>query len=360
MAWKGFAGATLVVAISFSSLVCAQNSGPYKVLKIELVGGEGGFDYVTADPDARNLYVARSGPAGHIGVFNLDTLAQVGDIPGTSAHGAAVDTATGHGFATSNPVVMFDAKTFAILKKIDVQGRPDGYLNDPYNHHFYVLSHAAPNITVLDDKDGSILGTIDIGGAPEQAATDGRGKIYVDIEDKSAIAVIDVNTMKMVGKYDLSAKGGGCAGLALDAKNNILFAACRDKKNMIILSATDGHIITDLPIGNGCDGATFNPATMEAFSSQGDGTLTVIKEDSPNSFSIEQTVPTPARAKTLTLDPQTNRILTITAEFGPMPPEPAPDTAPPVGTPPSAPPAWMRAARAPMIPGSFQILVIGK
>ncbi len=360
MSWKAFAGATLLVAVSFSSLACAQNSGPYKVLKIQLVGGDGGFDYVTADPDARNLYVARSGSAGHIGVFNLDTLAQVGDIPGISAHGAAVDTATGHGFATSNPVVMFDAKTFAILKKIDVQGRPDGYLNDPYNHHFYVLSHAAPNITVLDDKDGSILGTIDIGGAPEQAATDGRGKIYVDIEDKSAIAVIDVNTMKMTGKYDLSAKGGGCAGLALDAKNNILFTACRDKKNMIILSATDGHIITDLPIGNGCDGAAFNPATMEVFSSQGDGTLTVIKEDSPTSFSVEQTVATPARAKTLTLDPQTNRILTITAEFGPIPPEAAPDTAAPAGPPPSAPPAWMRAARAPMIPGSFQILVIGK
>src|SRR5271157_1513251 len=196
--------AALAVTVSVSLFAQAQDSGPYKILKIQLVGGDGGFDYVTADPDGRNLYVARSGPAGHIGVFNLDTLAQVGDLPGTSGHGAAVDTATGHGFATSKPVTMFDAKTFAILKKIDVEGNPDGYLNDPYNHHFYILSHAEPNITVLDDKDGSILGTIDIGGAPEQAAADGRGKIYVDIEDKAAIAVIDANTMKMVGKYDLS------------------------------------------------------------------------------------------------------------------------------------------------------------
>ncbi len=353
------------VMLLHSGLVNAQDNGPYKVLKIQLVGGEGGFDYVTADPDGRNLYVARSGPAGHIGVFNLDTLAQVGDIPGTSAHGGAVDTATGHGFATSKPVTMFDGKTFAILKKIDVQGNPDGYLNDPYNHHFYILSHAAPNITVLDDKDGSILGTIDIGGAPEQAATDGQGKIYVDIEDKDAIAVIDANTMKMVGKYDVSSKGGGCAGLALDVKNKILFAACRDKKNMIILSATDGHIITDLPIGNGSDGATFNPATMEAFSSQGDGTLTVIKEDSPTSFSVEQTVPTPARAKTLTLDTKTDQIFSITAEFGPVPAAPLPAVnpaaAPPSGaSPPGSGPAWMRGPRAPMIPGSFQILVIGK
>jgi DNA-binding beta-propeller fold protein YncE len=253
---------------------------------------------------------------------------------------------------------MFDAKTFAILKKIDVQGNPDGYLNDAYNHRFYVLSHAAPNITVLDDKDGSILGTIDIGGAPEQAVTDGHGKIYVDIEDKDAIAVIEADTMKMVGKYDVSSKGGGCAGLALDAKNGILFAACRDKKNMIILSAKDGHILTDLPIGSGCDGATFNPDTMEAFSSQGDGTLTVIKENAPTDFSVEETVPTPARAKVLTLDAKTGHILTITAEYGPVPP-PDPNAPPP---PPGAPgaPAWMRGPRPPMIPGSFQILVIGK
>jgi DNA-binding beta-propeller fold protein YncE len=355
MTSKLLAIATLAVALPLACPAQAQDNGPYKVLKIQLVGGDGGFDYVTADPDGRNLYVARSGPAGHIGVFNLDTLAQVGDIPATSAHGGAVDTTTGHGFATSKPVTMFDARTFAILKKIDVQGNPDGYLNDAYNHHFYVLSHSAPNITVLDDKDGSILGTIDIGGAPEQAATDGRGKIYVDIEDKAAIAVIDANTMKMVGKYDLSSKGGGCAGLALDAANNILFAACRDKQNMIVLSATDGHIITDLPIGNGCDGATFSPATMEAFSSQGDGTLTVIKEDSPTTFAVEQTVPTPPRAKVLTLDTKTNQILTITAEYGPVPAAPPAGAAPPPGA-----PAWMRGPRAPMIPHSFQILVIGK
>ena len=344
----------LAVMLSTASVAHAQ-AGPYKVLKIQLVGGDGGFDYVTADADGRNLYVARSGPAGHIGVFNLDTLAQVGDIPGASAHGAAVDTATGHGFATSKPVTMFDSKTFAILKKIDVEGNPDGYLNDAYNHHFYILSHSAPNITVLDDKDGSILGTIDIGGAPEQAATDGQGKIYVDIEDKSAIAVIDANTMKMVGKYDLSSKGGGCAGLALDTKNNILFAACREKNNMIVLSATDGHIITALPIGVGCDGATFNPATKEAITSQGDGTTTVVKEDSPTSFSVEQTIPTPARAKTLTLDPKTNRIYEITAKYGPTP-APAPNAPPP----PAGAPAFMRGPRPPMIPGSFQILVIGK
>lgn len=342
------------LALCFAGAAHAQENGPYKVDKIQLTGGEGGFDYVTADPDGRNLFVARSGPAGHIGVFNLDTLQQVGDIPNTSGHGAAVDTETGHGFATSNPVTMFDSKTFAILKKIDVQGRPDGYLNDPFNHHFYILSHAEPNITVLDDKDGAILGTIDIGGAPEQAATDGHGKIYVDIEDKAAIAVIDANTMKMVGKYDLSSRGAGCAGLALDVKNQILFAACREKHNMVILSATDGHILTDLPIGDGCDGVTFNPETLEAFSSQGDGTLTVIKEDSPTSFRVEQNVPTPARAKTITLDTKTGKLYLITAEYGP-----ASLGAPPPANMPANAPEWMKRPRPPMIPGSFQILQVG-
>ncbi len=141
MPFKSLAVTAFVFLFSFAGFAHAQANGPYKVQKIQLVGGDGGFDYVTADPDGRNLYVARSGPAGHIGVFNLDTLAQVGDLPGVSGHGAAVDTATGHGFATSKPVTMFDARTFAILKKIEVEGNPDGYLNDPYNHRFYILSH---------------------------------------------------------------------------------------------------------------------------------------------------------------------------------------------------------------------------
>ncbi len=340
--------AALAALLPLTAVAVAQ--GPYKILQTDKIGGDGGFDYVTADSDGRNLYVARSGAAGHIGVFNLDTLKQVGDIPDTSGHGAMVDTSTHHGFATSRQITMFDSKTFAVIKKIDVQGNPDGYLNDTYNHRFYVLSHQAPNITVLDDKDGSILGTIDIGGAPEQAVTDLKGKMYVDIEDKDAIAVIDTNTMKMLGKYDISSKGGGCAGLALDIKNSILFASCRDKKNMIILSATDGHIITDLPIGLGSDGATFNPATMEAFASAGDGTLTVVKESSPTSFAVEQTVATPTGAKVLTLDTKTNHILTITAEYGPAP---APAAGAPAG-------GGGYRRRGPLVPGSFQILVIGK
>jgi DNA-binding beta-propeller fold protein YncE len=318
--------------------------GPYKVLATTKVGGVGNWDYVYADADGRKLYIARSGAQGHISVYNLDTLAQVGDMPNISAHGATVDTKYGHGVAAAKPVVFFDSKTLAPIKTLDVQGNPDGYLTDPFNDRFYILSHAAPNVTVIDAKDGTILGTIDIGGAPEQAVTDGKGHLYIDIEDKDAIAVIDAAAMKMTGKYDVSSKGGGCAGLAMDQKNQILFASCRDKKNMIILSAKDGHILTDLPIGNGSDGATFNPATMEAFSTQGDGTLTVVKENSPTSFVVEQTVKTPLRARTLTLDSKTGKIFTVTAEFG--------------ATPPTEP--GQRPARPAMVPDSFVIVTVGK
>jgi DNA-binding beta-propeller fold protein YncE len=359
MSRKPIALALFATLALLPAALLAQD-GPYKVLKTVKVGGDGGFDYVTADSDARTLYVARRAGTGHIAIYSLDSFAQVGDIGDVSGHGAVVDTATGHAFSTSKPITMIDAKHFTVIKKIDVQGSPDGYLNDTYNHRFYDLSHQAPNITVIDDKDGTVLGTIDIGGAPEQGQADGKGKIYVDIEDKNAIAVIDANTMKMVGKYDLSSKSGGCAGLALDIKNNILFAACRDKNDMVILSATDGHIIADLPIGQGCDGATFNPATMEAFSSQGDGTLTVIKENSPTDFVVEQTVQTPRGAKTLTLDNKTGHILLITAEYG-APAAPPAAVVPAPGA--SAPPAGEgrpRGGRAPMIPGSFSIIVVGK
>ncbi|MDP9049581.1 MAG: hypothetical protein M3O31_02515, partial [Acidobacteriota bacterium] len=189
MSRKPLAFAALA-AMTMLPLAAVAQAGPYKIINTVKIGGEGGFDYVTADPDSRTLIVARSGSAGHIGFYNLDSLAQIGDITGVSSHGGVIDTKTGHGFATSKPITMFDAKTFTVIKKIDVQGNPDGYLNDTVNHRFYDLSHSAPNITVIDDKDGSILTTIDIGGAPEQAVFDGKNTIYVDIEDKDAIAVI--------------------------------------------------------------------------------------------------------------------------------------------------------------------------
>ena len=209
---------------------------------------------------------------------------------------------------------MWNAKTLATIKTIDVQGRPDGILFEPLKEQVYVFSHSAPNVTVIDSKDGAVVGTIDLGGAPEQAQSDGQGHVYVDLEEQDKIAVVDVNTLKVTATYDLAGKGARPAGLGLDARNHILFAMCREPATCVILSAVDGKILAALPIGNGTDGGGFNPTTMEAFSSQGDGTLTVIKETSPTEFAVEQTVTTRARAKTCTLDTKNNQIVLITME----------------------------------------------
>ena len=339
-----FAFAVGMAALAFVGFA-QQASGPYKVLKTAKVGGAGGFDYVNADEAGRKLYVARSGAGARITVFNLDTLEPEGEIPGVGAHGAVVSTKSQHGFASSKPITMFDSKTLATIKTIDVDGGPDGMLYDAFNDRVYVLSHRAPHVTVINASDGSIAGTIDLGGMPEQAASDGKGHIYIDVEDKANIAVVDAKTLTVTAHYDLEGKGGVCAGLALDVKNNILFAACRNPQNMVILNAADGKILETLPIGMGTDGALFNPKTMEAFSSQGDGTLTVIKENSPTSFVVEQNLETMRTAKTMTLDSKTNHILLIAAEFG---------------QPPSPPPAGGRGGRGPMVPDSFSILVVGK
>jgi DNA-binding beta-propeller fold protein YncE len=230
-------GVSLILAaalamVPFSSL--AQQAGPYKILQTLKVGGEGGFDYVYADDAGRKLYVPRSGPSGRITVFDLDTLKPVGEIANASAHGVAIDGKTQHGFGSSKPVVMFDAKTLATIKTIDVQGGPDGILADPFNGRVYVFSHSAPNVTVIDAKDGSIVGTVDLGGAPEQGVLDGKGHLYIDLEDKGSIAVVDTKALKLTTTYDLQGKGGTCAGLAMDVKNNILFAACRNPQTMVI------------------------------------------------------------------------------------------------------------------------------
>jgi hypothetical protein len=336
-------GITMLASVGLAQEV--PTAGPYSVLKKTKVGGEGGFDYVYADVAGRRLYIPRTGTTPRITVFDLDTLAPVGEIPNASARGAAVDPKSNHGFGSSKPVVMWDTKTLATIKTIDVQGGPDGILFDSFNERVYVFSHSAPNATVIDATDGSVVGTIDLGGAPEQAVTDGKGHLYVDIEDKDNIAVVDAKTLTVTARYDVSGKCGGPAGLGFDVKNRILFAACHNPQTMVILNADDGKILASLPIGTGVDGAVFNPVTMEAFSSQRDGTLTVVKENSPTSFVVEQNVATMQSAKTLTLDSKTNHILLIAAEFTP---------------PPTPPPAGGRPGRGQLVSGSFSILVVGK
>jgi hypothetical protein len=326
----------------------APAAGPYKVLRTVKVGGEGGFDYIFADVKERRLYTPRTGPKGHLAVFNLDTLEPLGDIDSVRAGGATVDPKSHHGFSTTKPITMWDSKTLKVIKTIVVDGRPDGIMFDPYNERVWVLSHTPPYATVIDAKQGTVVGTLDLGGGPEQAVSDGKGTIYVNISDKANIAVVDAKNMTVTAHYDVSSKGRGGSGLAFDVKNHILFAYYRQPSpTVVIVNAKNGNIITTLPTGMGVDTVAFNPATMEAISAENGGSMTFIKENSPTSFAVEQTLQTVAGAKTLALDTKTNHVLTMTAEFGP----------PPANAPPG--PAG-RPARGRMVPGSFSILMVGK
>jgi DNA-binding beta-propeller fold protein YncE len=340
----------LVYTAGFAILVLAghapgaSSDGPYRLVKTVKVGGAGTFDTACADVENRKLYIPRKNP-GRITVFNLDTLEPAGEIPDAAANGVVVDPKSGHGFASSKPVVMWDTKTLKTIKTIDVQGGPDAILFDPFDEHVYIFSHTAPNATVINAVDGAVLGTIDLGGMPEQAVTDGKGHVYVDIRDRNNVAVIDAKTLTASAPFDLGGKGGRCSGLAIDVRNHILFAACREPQTMVMLNATDGKILETLPIGSGVDSAIFNPKTMETYSAQVDGTLTIVKEKSPASFAVEQTVETKPSAKQMVWDSKTNRILLVAADYGPAP---------------SPAPAGTAAGRGPMVPDSFSVLVVSK
>jgi DNA-binding beta-propeller fold protein YncE len=295
--------------------VHAQTDAPYKVLATTRLMGSGGTDYVYADNDGRHVYVPRGTSTL---VFDLDSHKYIGAITNISGHGVAVDTKTHHGFSSSAQVGMFDTETMQKIKSIEVQGRPDGILLEPFTDKIYIFSHESPSITVIEPKDGSVVGTIDVGGAMEQAQSDGQGKLFVDVEDEKKIAVIDVTAMKVVTKFDLGAGAGELGGLGLDVKNHILFAMCARPNVCVVVNADSGKTLATLPIGNGTDGGGFNPNTMEAFSSQRDGTLTIIKENSPTDFAVEQTVQTKAGCRTSTLDTKNNRIVLICTERPPQ------------------------------------------
>jgi len=219
---------------------------------------------------------------------------------------------------------------------------------DRYNERVWVFSHEQPHATVIDARDGTVVGVLDLGGAPEQAVSDGTGKVYVNIVDPAAIAVIDANTLRVAAHYDLSSRVSGGSGLALDAKNHILFAYYRlPSPTAVIVNADSGNVITTLPTGTGVDTVVFDAATMESISAENAGSMTFIKENSPTSFSVKQSLQTKSGAKALALDTKTNHVLTMTADFEPPTPNAPPRAA---GRPP----------RGPMVPGSFSILMVGK
>lgn len=325
------------------------SSGPYKVIKTVKIGGEGGFDYITADVEGRRLYVPRNGAMGQVTVFNLDTLEPAGTIPGVRSGGIAIDPKSHHGFSTTKPITMWDTGMLQVIKTIDVDGRPDGIMFDPYNEHVWVLSHMPPYATVIDGKEGTVVGTVDLGGQPEQAASDGKGTVYVNVLDKGNIAVVDAKSLMVKNHIDLSSKGVmNGSGLSLDTKNHILFSYWRvPTPVVVVVNAETGNIITALPTAVNVDTVAFNPATKEAISTAGDGTLVVVKENSPTSFEVEQRLTTMVGARTMVLDTKTNHVVTMAFEYGP---KPADAPAPVPG----------RLALGPPLPGSFTLLMIGR
>jgi hypothetical protein len=378
----------LVTAIAaLAPISLAQSTGPYKVLKTARVGGEGGTDYIYADTVGRRLYITRGATQAReatettpavpafekrLTIFDLDTLEPVGTIPGVGGNGATVCPNTGHGFTSDHPQPsMFDVKTMKLIKPIEVpQGfSADGIYCDTSSDRVYIGSHPTKSLLVVDARDGTVLGNVDLGGTPEQTVGDGKGTIYQVLQERpGSVAVVDAKTMKVTATYPLG-DNGGCNGLALDVKNHILFAACsvvgppgtpptagpnaQPPQTFVILSAKDGKILARLPLAGSSDGAAFNPETMEAFSTQGNGTMTIVKEKSPTSFEVEQDLKTwPSNgARTIAFDSKTGHLFAMASELGPAPPPP------PAGTP---PPAGGRAGRAPAIPGSFTIIMVGK
>ncbi len=293
---------------------------PYKILATTQIPAAGGIDYVTADSINRRVYVA-CGNA--VSVFDLDTYKLAGTIAGASGHGVALDPDNHTGLVSGNPATFINTQTLEKVKTIPSAGA-DGYIFDAFTHHFFILSHNAPNLRVIDSKDGSTAGTVDAIGvdganaAVEQGASDGEGHLYFDVSNAHHVAVVDAKTLKVTGHFDLGDKGNGPAGLAIDTKNHILFAMCRGGNGgmptCVILSAVDGKIITTLPLAGSSDGGAFNPNTMEAFSSHGNGTLTIIKENSPTEFVVEQTLQTKSGGKTCTVDTKSDHVIVITRE----------------------------------------------
>ena len=335
--------AAFIAIAGFTHTGRAQEVGGYRLVKKIPVGGEGGWDY--ANVEGHRLYVAHG---NKLVIVDVDRDSVVGEIPNTMGiHGAAIATELGRGFTSNGrdtTVTVFDLATLAVLQTVKVTGaNPDAIHYDAFSRRVFTFNGRGLNATAIDAASGTVLGTIPLGGKPEFAQTDGRGLLYVNIEtDTGQIVVIDTKTIKEVKRYWLT----GCeapTGLALDRKNSRLFSVCGNKV-MVASNPATGKIVATAPIGPGVDAAAYDAETRLVFGSNGgDGTMTVIRQDSPDTYTVIGNVPTQRGSRTMALDPRTHRVYLASAEYGP-----APAPSEPGGRP----------ARAPMIPGSFAILVL--
>jgi DNA-binding beta-propeller fold protein YncE len=322
----------------------AKAEAGYHVIKEIPLGGEGGWDYLAVDPSARRLYVSHS---TKVTVIDLDSGKRVGDVQNLSGvHGIAVAGDLGRGFISngrSSTVTIFDLKTLATLGEVKMTGEnPDAILYDPASSRVFAFNGRSKNATVLDAKTGKVVGTIELGGKPEFATTDLKGRVFVNIEDLSEVAVIDSKSLTVKARWPLKP----CeepSGMAIDRKHHRILSGC-DNKLAAVVNTDNGKVVATIPIGEGVDGNAFDPGTGLGFSSNGgDGTLTVIREETPDRFTVVENVPTRKGARTLALDEKTHSLYLSAAQYGPAP----------AATPEQPNP------RPSILPDTFTILVVG-
>jgi YVTN family beta-propeller protein len=294
----------VVLAIHVASF--AQKNAPeYKVVKTIPVDGNGGWDYLTVDKPTQRLFISHG---TCVEVVDLKTDKLIGQIQGTpGVHGIVTIPALGKGFITAgriDSVVVFDLKTLAVTGRIPTGKNPDAILYDEFSNRIFTFNGRSNSITAIDAKTDKVLGTLPVSGKPEAAVSDGKGKVFCNIEDKSTIVKFDALTLKIDAEWLLD-PGKEPTGIDLDRKNQRLFSACSESKQIVVMDAATGKVITTLPMGEGCDGIVFVPADRTIVASNGEGTATIVHQEGRDSYKVVQTLPTRERARTITYDETT-------------------------------------------------------
>lgn len=327
----------------FGATPAGTAGGAYHLLKSIPVGGEGGWDYLSFDSSARRLYISRGAKVLVVDPDAGKVVAEIGNLSGV--HGIALATDLGRGFISngrSDMVTVFDLKTNKVLSEVKSTGQnPDAILYDPATHRVFAFNGRSGSATAIDGSTAKVDGTIQLGGKPEFAASDRRGSVFVNIEDKNEVVAIDARKLEITHRWPLA----GCdepSGMAIDAAHERLVIGCGNEVS-VILDSTNGRQVAKLPIGKGVDANGFDPGAGLGFASCGDGTLTILRESSPDSWSVAAKVETKRGARTMTVDESTHDVYLVTAQFGPAP---APTTEQPH-------------PRPTILPGTFEILVVG-
>ena len=307
-----FASCYLAFVFALSS---AAADSSYSLVKKISISGQGSWDYLAVDEAARRLYVSHG---TQVEVLDIDSLTVVGNVTKTlGVHGIAIAPESGRGFVSdgqSNTVTIFDLKTLKPIADVPVGKKPDAIIFDPATSRVFAFNGESNSATAIDAASGKVAGTVDLGGGPEYAAADGKGYVFNNLEDESQVLKINSRDLKVEQRWP-TAPCSSPSSMAMDRSNRRLFLGCRSKV-MAVMNADTGQVITTLPIGDHVDATAFDPETKLIFNSNGEGTVTVIHQDSPDKYSLVETVKTVPRAKTMALDPRTHRLFLSTAENG--------------------------------------------